>query len=385
MDRARYAVDAVVLEGRSLRSVASSLDMSKSWVAKQVSRFRSGGYEALAPRSKAPHHRPAQLDVGLENEIVMIRKQLSDDGFDAGPLTIQYHLAQIHGTAPGRSTIHRVLVRRGFVVPQPQKRPRQSWIRFESKLPNETWQADMTHWSLADGTGVEILDFVDDYSRMVTTAVVLPVTTAADVVAAFYQAAGRFGLPASMLTDNGCIFTAQFRNGRCGFETELATLGITIKHGKPYHPQTQGKIERFHQTLKRWLRKQEPAASIAELQRQVDYFVRYYNETRPHSARGMVPPKRAFDALDKAAPDPDKYPMAPHTRVRHDKIDKTGCFTLRHGTKLHHIGVGRAHAGRRVIILVCNLDIRVLSEEGELLRHLTLDPTKDYQPITGKP
>ncbi len=385
MDRARYAVDAVVIEGRSLRSVASSLDMSKSWVAKQVALFRADGYEALAPRSKAPHRRPTQLDVEIENEIIEIRKELSDGGFDAGPLTIQYHLRQRRGTAPARSTIHRALVRRGFVTPQPQKRPRKEWRRFEAHLPNETWQADMTHWSLADGTGVEILDFVDDYSRMVTVAVVLPVTTAADVVAAFYQAAGRFGLPASMLTDNGGIFTAEFRNGRCGFETELATLGITIKHGKPYHPQTQGKIERFHQTLKRWLRKQDPATSIAELQGQVDVFVRYYNETRPHSARGMVPPKQAYDALAKATPTPGSTSMEPHTRVRHDKIDKTGVFTLRHGTKLHHVGVRRAHKGRRVIVLVADLDIRVLSQEGELLRHLTLDPTKDYQPLNSNP
>ena len=103
MDRARYAVDAVVIEGRSVRSVASSLDKSKSWVAKQAARFRAGGNEALAPKSTAPKRRPTQLDVELENEIVMIRKQLSEDGFDAGPLTIQYHLAQRHGTAPGRS------------------------------------------------------------------------------------------------------------------------------------------------------------------------------------------------------------------------------------------------------------------------------------------
>jgi transposase InsO family protein len=384
MDRARYAVDAVLLEGRSFRSVASSIDMSKSWVAKQVARHREGGYEALVLRSRAPHRRPTQLGVDIENEIVMIRKQLSEEGFDAGPLTIQYHLRKRHGSAPARSTIHRALVRRGFVTPEPQKRPRQTWQRFEAHLPNETWQADMTHWHLADGSGVEILDFVDDYSRMVTVAVVLAVTTAADVVAAFYQGVGRFGLPASMLTDNGCIFTAQFRNGRCGFETELTTLGITIKHGKPYHPQTQGKIERFHQTLKRWLRKQKPASSIAELQGQVDFFVRYYNETRPHSARDMVPPKQAFDALEKAVPDPKKYQMTPYARVRHDKIDKTGVFTLRHGTKLHHVGVGRAHKGRRVIVLIADLDIRVLSEEGELLRHLTLDPTKDYQPLAPR-
>jgi len=389
MDRARYAVDAVLVEGRSVRSVASSIDMSKSWVAKQVTRFRAGGYEALQLQSTAPHRRPTQIPVELENEIVTMRKHLDEEGLDAGPLTIQYHLRQRHGSAPGRSTIHRALVRRGFVTPQPQKRPRTSWQRFEAHLPNETWQADMTHWSIDDGTDggakVEILDFVDDYSRMVVAAVVVPVATAADVVATFYKGASSWGFPASMLTDNGCIFTAQFRNGRCGFETELATLGIAIKHGKPYHPQTQGKIERFHKTLKRWLRKRDRATSIAELQAQIDYFVRYYNETRPHSARGMIPPRQAFDALEKALPDPDKYPMTPHTRVRHDKIDKTGVFTLRHGTRLHHIGVGRGHKGRRVLVLVCDLDIRVLSEDGELLRHLTLDPSKDYQPITAGP
>ena len=244
MDRARYAVDAVLIEGRSIRSVAASIDMSKSWVAKQVARYRIGGYEALVPRSTAPHRRPTQIPVELENEIVTLRKHLDEDGLDAGPRTIQYHLAQRHGTAPGRSTIHRALVRRGFVTPQPQKRPRTSWQRFEAALPNETWQADMTHWSIDDGTPegakVEILDFVDDYSRMVVAAVVVPVATAADVVAAFYKGASAWGFPASMLTDNGCIFTAQFRNGRCGFETELATLGIAIKHGKPYHPPLSG-------------------------------------------------------------------------------------------------------------------------------------------------
>lgn len=390
MDHARYAVDAVVIEGRSLRAVASSIGMSKSWVAKQVVLFRAGGYEGLVRRSTAPHRRPTRLPIELEDEIVMLRKELDEEGLDAGPLTIHYHMRRRHGTAPGRSSIHRVLARRGFVTPQPHKRPRTSWQRFEAHRPNETWQADMTHWVIDDGTpeghAVEIVDFVDDYSRMVVACVAVPVATAADVVSTFYQAASTWGFPASMLTDNGAIFTAQFRNGRCGFETELATLGIAIKHGKPYHPQTQGKIERFHRTLKRWLRnRRRRATSIAELQAQVDTFVRYYNEERPHSARGMVPPKVAFEALKKDAPDPDRFPMTPHTRVRHDKIDPSGVFTLRHGSRLHHVGVGRAHKGRRVLVLVCDLDIRVLSEDGELLRHLTLDPERDYQPLGAAP
>lgn len=381
MELAKYAVAAVTVEKRTYRSVAASLGVSKSWVGKQVKLFEAGGHEALQKRSTAPKRRPTQMPVKLEEKIVLMRKQLDEEGLDAGPKTIEYHLTQRHGTSPSRATIHRVLTRRGIVVPQPQKKPKSSWKRFESSLPNETWQADMTHWALADGTGVEILDFVDDYSRMVVSAVAMSVVTAADVVAVFYKACGLWGFPSSMLTDNGGIFTASFRNGRCGFETELATLGIKAKHGKPYHPQTQGKIERFHKTLKRWLTKQPRATSIAELQKQLDWFVTYYNETRPHSARGMVPPRRAWDALDKAVPDPANLDLKPHTRVRHDKVDSTGVFTLRHNSKLHHIGMGRAHRGRRILVLVADLDIRVISEEGELLRHLTLDVTRDYQPI----
>ena len=149
MDRARYAVDAVLVEGRSLRSVASSIGMSKSWVAKQVVRFKSGGYEALGPADRPPSS--AHPDLGRARERDRDHAQASRrGGLDAGPLTI-HHLRQRHGKAPGRSTIHRVLVRRGFVA-QPQKRPRTSWTRFEASLPNETWQADMTHWVIDDGT-----------------------------------------------------------------------------------------------------------------------------------------------------------------------------------------------------------------------------------------
>jgi hypothetical protein len=228
---------------------------------------------------------------------------------------------------------------------------------------------------------VEIINFVDDYSRMVMASHVVGVATSTDVVNIFYKAVEKWGLPVSILTDNGCIFTAQFRNGRCGFETEMYQLGIELKHGKPYHPQTQGKVERFHKTLKRWLTKQPKTHDMTELQAQTDWFATYYNTQRPHSARGMIPPLQAWNHLDKARPQLAGITLSPHTRIRHGKIDKEGRFTLRHNGKLHHIGVGRAHKGRRIIVLVADLDIRVLNTEGELLRHLTLDPTKNYQPL----
>jgi hypothetical protein len=134
----------------------------------------------------------------------------------------------------------------------------------------------------------------------------------------------------------------------------------------------------FHLTLKKWLAKKPAAATLAELQAQIDRFVHIYNEERPHTARGC-PPMQAWRALDKAAIEIDGQPLLAYTKVRRDKIDKTGCFTLRYRSKLHHVAVGQAHKGKRVLILVADLDIRVIDEDGVTLRHLELDPSVDYQ------
>jgi len=378
MDIAAYCVNAVLVEGRSIREVAKATGCSKSWVHRHVQLFRGGGDDALVPRKRGPKVSPTQTSLAMEDEIVGWRKLLSDDGLDAGALTIRYHLAQSHEEVPTTRTIHRILVRRGFVTPQPQKRPRSSWLRFEHDLPNECWQSDMTHWQLTDQTSVEILNFIDDFSRCVLASVVVPVATAPEVVRVFYQAADRYGLPASVLTDNGAIYTARYRGATTGLELDLAMLGITFKHGKPYHPQTQGKIERYHRTLKKWLRKQPAAESIAELQDQIDRFVEYYNETRPHQARGC-PPMHAWRSLDKATPVLDGQPVVAATKVRRDKVDKGGTVTLRYRSKLHHIGLGRKYGGQRVLVLMANLDVRVINEEGKVIRHLTLDPSVNYQ------
>jgi len=380
MDLARYVVDAVVLEGRSYREVARAHGVSKSWVGKLVGRYRSGGYDAIAPRTTAPKRIPHRTSDDLEDEIVALRKQLLELGVDAGAQTIAYHLGLRHDAIPSVSTIWRVLRRRGFITPQPHKRPRSSWIRFEAQLPNERWQSDVTHWHLADGTEVEICNFLDDHSRLAVASRVLRVATAPKVLETFRHAGARWGLPAALLTDNGCVYTTWHRGGPNVMQTELLGLGIDYRHSRPYHPQTCGKVERFHQTLKRCLAKQPPAASIAELQRQVDRFVGYYNDVRPHRSTGRRPPRVAFDARDKARPSGAKIRVGAGMRVRRDRIDKGGKVTLRHGTRLHHIGVGHAHRGKRVILLVDGLDVRVVSTDGELLRHLTLDPTRDYQP-----
>lgn len=251
-------------------------------------------------------------------------------------------------------------------------------------MPNERWQADVTHWKLADGREVEILNLLDDHSRLLVASDTRPTTKAADVVASFHQAAATYGLPASMLTDNGAIFTAAPRGGgRCAIEVELARLGIGYRHSRAYHPQTCGKVERFHQTLKRWLAKQPAAQTVTELQAQLDTFAGYYNHHRPHRALGRRTPAVAFAARPKATPARPGFVIPTHHRVRHDKVDHSGVITLRHNSRLHHIGLGRRHAGTRVLVLVADLDVRVLTEDGQLLRAFTLDPARDYQP-TGR-
>ena len=236
MDLAKYCVNAVLVEGRSIRSVAAATGRSKTWVQRHVALYRSGGEEALVPRKRGPRV-PANLtSAACEDEIVSWRKRLAEDGLDAGARTIHWHLSQNGAAVPALSTIHRVLRRRGFVTPQPQKRPRSSWARFESSLPNETWQSDMTHWQLDGEEPVEIINFIDDYSRAVLASVAVPVATSSDVVRIFFDAAAVYGLPRSVLSDNGAIYTTAYRGSHTGMEIELATLGITFKHGKPYHP-----------------------------------------------------------------------------------------------------------------------------------------------------
>ena len=269
------------------------------------------------------------------------------------------------------------------MVPQPQKRPRSSLIRFEAELPNEMWQADITHWRLAGGQDVEILNMIDDHSRLFLASRAFPTAKAADVVDVFRSAIDLHGAPASLLCDNGAVFTATPRGGKVLLQSEMERLGVVAKNSRPYHPQTCGKVERLHQTLKRYLARQVPAKTLSELQAQLDAFGHYYNAIRPHRALGGRTPLQAYSARLKARPASKEAPET-HFRIRHDKVDTAGTVTLRHDSKLHHIGLGRAHKGKPIKLLVADRDIRVLdARTGELIRRLTLDPSRDYQPIGG--
>lgn len=236
------------------------------------------------------------------------------------------------------------------------------------------------HWALADGTDVEILNIIDDHSRLCVISMARPVFKASDVDACFQEAASAYGNPAKVLSDNGAVHTGRYRHaGRVALELTLNSRGIAFRHSRPYHPQTCRKVERFHKTLKRWLATQRRARSLPALQRQLEEFRRYYNDVRPHRALGRSTPQQTYDARPKASPCGVPLDDA-HYRVRHDTVDADGKLTLRHGSRLHHIGIGRRHRGRPVLILVKDLHVRVSTTDGELLRDFELDPTRDYQP-----
>jgi transposase InsO family protein len=376
---ARLVITAVTVEGRSKSEVAREYGVSRVWVQKLIHRFEAEGAAAFEPRSRRPHSNRYAVDVGVEDQIV--RLQLSKDGLDAGTETIAAHL-QIAGVdpVPAVSTIWRILSRHGFVVGQPQKRPGSSWHRFCAEQPNERWQADITHWRLADGAEVEILNILDDHSRVNIAAKARRITLGSQVVDTFTAAFGRWGVPASVLTDNGAVFTAKQRGeGRVALEVQLGQRGIRLHHSRPYHPQTCGKVERFHQTQKKWLRAQPRAATLVGLQHQLNRFQTYYNTVRPHRALGRRTPAQAYAARPKAVPTGPIIPT--HYRVRHDKIDRWGAVTARHNSRLHHIGLGARLAGTPISLLIDDLHIRVIDRHsGELIRELILDPSRDYQP-----
>jgi transposase InsO family protein len=394
MSKSQLVITALFVEHQSPAEVAERYGVHRAWVYKLKARYEAEGETALTPRSRRPKSSPSATPVATVELVLRLRKQLAEAGLDAGADTIGWHLARHHGTTLSRATINRILVRAGAVVPEPAKRPKSSYIRFEASMPNECWQSDFTHYRLTrlDGTpgaDVEVLSWLDDCSRYALRVSAHHRVTGPIVLTAFRDTVAAYGIPASTLTDNGMVFTTRLsggKGGRNGLETELRRLHVRQKNSRPNHPTTCGKVERFQQTLKKWLRAQPvQPATVAELQALLDQFTQIYNDDRPHrSLPHRATPATIYTTLPKATPSSDRTDDT-HDRVRRDKIDDGGAVTLRVNGRLHHIGVGRTHARTPVILLVQDLHVRVVNAAtGELLRELTIDPRRDYQP-TGRP
>ncbi len=379
MDLGRFLVEAVVVSGASPNQLARSHPISRSWLFRLLARYRQGGFAAVEPRSRRPSSSPSRTSAEVQQAIVELRHELVALGVDAGAQTIAHHLQLRFGASPSRPTIWRILKASGLITPQPHKRPKSSWIRFEAQLPNEMWQADSTHWRLADGSDVEILNLIDDHSRFCLASLAHPTIKAADVLEAFTTAGQSYGYPARFLTDNAAVFSGASRKGRVAMESELDRLGIVSTHSSPYHPQTCGKVERFHLTLKLFLRRQAAAENLAHLQLQLDAFRVYYNQLRPHSSTRGQTPFQAFHARLKAGP--SQASSALRYRVRRDRLDGRGKVTIRYLGRLRHLYVSYKHRREPVTLLVAGASVKVVAEDGSILRDLTLDAERGYQQV----
>lgn len=387
MSKARLVITAVIIEGRSQAQVARDYGISQAWVSRLVARYRAEGDTAFEPRSRRPYTRPDATPDAVADVVLKVRAELTADGLDAGADTIGWHLNHHHGITLSRATIYRILRRAQAITPNPKKRPKSSYIRFQAELPNVTWQSDFTHWALADGSDVEILTWLDDHSRYALSVTAHLVVTGPIVLAAFRAATATYGIPFSTLTDNGLVFTTRFARGgrtsRNALESELVKLRVRQKNSRPNHPRTCGKVERFQETMKKWLRAQPAATTIAELQNQLDTFTNTYNHHRPHRSHPHdATPATSYTARPKAGPDPASG--EPEFRVRHDRI-RDGSVSLRIDGHLHHIGLGRTLDRTPIILLIHGYDVRIIhAATGEIIRTLTINPDRRYHG-TGAP
>jgi transposase InsO family protein len=360
-------------------ALCAELGISRQTFYKYRRRYEAEGPAGLVERSRRPLRSPSQVSAELEDRIVRLRKELPVDN---GAQTIAFHLARAADVevVPSVATIHRVLVRRGMVAAQPEKRPRSSWKRFEWPRPNDAFQIDATQWVLADGSKVWIMDVLDDHSRVLAAARVCSGPTAAAAWDAFAHACNDWGIPARVMSDNGVCFTGRFLNRgefvEVDFERQLRQLGIEHLLSSPAHPQTCGKLERSHQTTKDWLRTQRPAVTHDELQDDLDRWREHYNHHRPHAGIAGATPFERWSAQDPASPGP---PIAGAKRTSLHRVDASGVITWSN----YPIGVGASLAGQRLLVVANDLDLAIHGQGG-LIRTLTIDTTRKYQP-SGRP
>jgi transposase InsO family protein len=333
-------------------------------------RHRLEGDLVLEPKSRAAHRVVNKTPPVVEDAIVTMRKQLVEEGLDAGPATIAFHLRQLPGL-PSEATIWRILKARGCIVDDPSKAPTAARRSFTAERANECWQLDDTGWQLADGTEVKILNVIDDHARLAVACQVLPVCTGAAAFAVLAAAAAVLGWPARFLSDNATAF-------RHVLAEALRPFGVAAGHSRPYHPQTCGKVERFHQTLKRWLATQPAAASIDELQAQLERFRHLYNHHRPHRALARRFPADVWTQAPKSGP--ANQPIDTPTTVYNGTVHG-GQVTI--GAR-YRITVGARYSGQRALTVITGTNCNIFID-GRHVRRLTIDPTRRTQPFQPRP
>jgi len=328
-------------------------------------RYALEGEAVVEPKSRAPHHPAGRTAVEVEEAIVRCRKELHGAGWDCGPASIAFALRGLPGL-PSEATIWRILSARGLIVADPSKAPKHAGRSWTAERANECWALDDWTWVLADGTEVQILDVLDDHSRYAVACTAMATCTGAASFEVLATAASYLGWPQRFWSDNARAFTATLA-------TALAPLGVAASHTRPYSPRSNGKAERFHQTVQRWLSKQPPAATVAELQAQLDLFRLHYNTRRPHRALDRRFPADVWVAAPKSGP--AQRPLTTPTAIYHSTVHSGGAYASR-----YKIAIGTTHNGRAALTVITGTAAHVFID-GHLIRRLTIDPTHRSQPL----
>lgn len=405
-DRSRYELNLrIVREAHdgTVSAVARRYRVSRTWVYRLLERWENQGPAGLVPRSRAHHHDPRRVGQDVRDQVIDAHRALKDGGWGAGAASIHDRMLHDGLETPSVGTIHSILKSAGLTSHEPGKRPRCSLQRFEADLPNETWQADFTHWRCRDGTDARIQTWLDDHSRMVLHCKAFASLGANDVLDCFLAACGEYGVPASTLTDNGREYTPGHERGdrmAHPFTRALVLLGVEQKNGKPGHPQTQGKIERWHRTLKQWLRRRPQPRDLDELQALLDEFVHAYNHQRPHRALHGDTPWHAYHERAKACPATleatggllDARILA-RLAVRADPVlhlaetaavsDAKGMVRcIKAGTRTYDFALGKPNANLAVLVIIeQGISTVIAQETGEILAQGPVDTTKRYQAV----
>jgi transposase InsO family protein len=363
--------------GESVAAVCRRRGISRASFYRYRQRYLAEGIDGLQAKPRQPLTSPARIDPRLEQAICALRKQHPR----WGARRIRAELARAGVDAPAKSTIHRTLTRNHLVAPRPPRR-RPAKKRFERPVANDLWQIDATQVKLASGGRVWVVDIVDDHARYLLAAHACEALSGEAVWACFVTASAAYGLPRQLLSDNGTYFTGRPHGVEVAFERRLADVGVELICAAPAHPETLGKLERFHRTLKEWLHDEGPASDIDELQTLLDRFRIHYNQERPHQGIGDLTPAERYlptaplGELTLAEPDQPVYPN--HAVVRkvgpHGDVGYDGLI----------IGLGRRWAGAHVRI--DHVDQLIHIYHGtDLVRSLLPDRSRIYQSRSLRP
>jgi transposase InsO family protein len=318
-------VQLAMQSGANRRELCRRFKISPKTAYKWLRRFKSNGREALNDRSRRPYRSPGRTDEATEQEVISLRTESLNCW---GGRKLSRRLLDRGGPKLAPSTITKILHRHGLIEPE-RSAAAAPWQRFERGIPNELWQMDFKgHFALLDGRRCHPLTVLDDHSRFALLLEACADERADSVQAALTTVFRRCGLPGAMLMDNGPPWGYSQEHSWTALSLWLVRLGIKVTHGRAYHPQTQGKDERFHRTLQFELLRHFNFTSLEHCQREFDRFRDRYNLERPHDALGLETPVSRYRISPLAFPatlPPIEYPAGLEVR----KVDSDGRLRYR--------------------------------------------------------